>query len=150
VSFRPTTTIHIERPTATGEALEVLQDDANPTSATIGLRVEPAAAGAGIEFRLDVDPRTVPTHIFKTADRFSDLMREHVDQSLRVGRYGWRVTDCIVTMTRCGYYASDGPTKPTKPTARTTAADFRHLMPRVVATALRRAGTVVCEPMLRV
>src|SRR4029079_9034931 len=31
-----------------------------------------------------------------------------------------------------------------------TAADFRHLMPRVVRVALDHAGTVVCDPILRV
>ena len=36
------------------------------------------------------------------------------------------------------------------PTSRTTAADFRHLTPRVLDIALTRAGTVVCEPMVRV
>ena len=150
VTFRATTIIHIERPAGTGEALEVLQDDANPTTATVGLRVEPAAPGTGIEFRLDVDPRTIPTFIYKTADRFKALMREHVERALRTGRYGWQVTDCIVTMNACGSYVGDGATKPTMPMHRTAAADFRHLTPRVVATALQRAGTVVCRPMLRV
>src|SRR5262245_13900553 len=40
VTFRATTTIHIERPARSGEAIELLQDDANPTCATIGLRIE--------------------------------------------------------------------------------------------------------------
>jgi ribosomal protection tetracycline resistance protein len=33
--------------------------------------------------------------------------------------------------------------------ARTTSADFRKLTPRVLRQALERAGTRVCEPMLR-
>jgi ribosomal protection tetracycline resistance protein len=52
-------------------------------------------------------------------------------------------------MTRCGYYASDGPTKPSGGTTRTTAADFRKLTPLVVMRALERAKTAVCEPMIR-
>ena len=120
----------------------MLQDDANPTTATVGLRVEPAAPGTGIEFRLDVDPRTIPTYIYKTADRFKALMREHVERALRTGRYGWQVTDCIVTMNACGYYVGDGATKPTMPMHRTAAADFRHLTPRRLRPALERAGTV--------
>jgi ribosomal protection tetracycline resistance protein len=150
VTFRATRTIHVERPAGTGEAIELLLDDANPTTATVGLRVEPARPGSGITFRLDVDARTVPTHIYKTADRFAGLMREHVEHGLQAGRFGWQVTDCVVTLTRCGYYASDGPRKPTMPTPRTTAADFRRLTPRVLRQALERAGTVVCEPMVRV
>jgi ribosomal protection tetracycline resistance protein len=149
VTFRSTTTIYVERPSGTGEALELLQDDANPYSATVGLRIEPSALDTGVEFRLDVDPRTIPTHIYKTADRFTELMRAHVERALGRGLFGWEVTDCVVTMTQCGYYASDGPRKPTMPTARTTAADFRRLTPRVLRTALVRAGTVVCEPMVR-
>ena len=60
------------------------------------------------------------------------------------------MTDCIVTMTECGYYASDGPTKPVSATPRTTAADFRKLTPLVLMLALERARTVVCEPIMRV
>jgi ribosomal protection tetracycline resistance protein len=150
VTFRATTPIHIERPAGTGEAIELLHDDANPTCATIGLRIEPAAAGTGIEFRLAVDPRTIPTYIYKTVERFTALMRDHVEHRLRAGRYGWQVTDCVVTMHACGYYVGDGATKPTQPMHRTTAADFRRLTPRVLGVALDRAGTVVCEPMFRV
>jgi ribosomal protection tetracycline resistance protein len=60
------------------------------------------------------------------------------------------VIDCVVTVHTCGYYVGDGATKPTQPMHRTTAADFRHLMPRVLGVALDRAGTVVCDPVLRV
>ena len=150
VTFRATTTLHVERVARTGEAIELLQDDANPTCATIGLRIEPAPAGTGIEFALAVDPRTIPTYIYKTGERFTALMREHAERTLRTGRFGWPVTDCIVTMHTCGYYVGDGATKPTQPMHRTTAADFRHLMPRVVRVALDHAGTVVCDPILRV
>ena len=55
VTFRETTTICIERPVGTGEAVEILNAESNPFLATIGLRVEPAPPGSGIEFRLDVD-----------------------------------------------------------------------------------------------
>src|SRR5205823_2022839 len=40
VTFRETTTIYIERPVGTGAALELLQDETNPFSATVGLRIE--------------------------------------------------------------------------------------------------------------
>ena len=148
VAFREATIIHIERPVGTGAARELLQDDANPFSATVGLRIEPASIGSGVEFRFDVDPRMVPLHIYKTTGGFVDRMTQYVGRTLQVGLSGWQVSDCIVTMTDCDYYASDGPTKPTRATPRTTAADFRKLTPIVLMRALRRAETVVCEPMV--
>jgi ribosomal protection tetracycline resistance protein len=149
VTFRPATTIYIERPAGIGSALELLRDDANPFSATIGLRIEPAPAGSGSTFRLDVEPRLVPAYIYKTTERFAQRMTEYVAHTLQRGLFGWEVTDCIVTMTACDYYVGDGPTKPTRPTARTTAAHFRNLTPIVLRRALTRATTVVCEPRMR-
>jgi len=149
VLFRETTTIHVERPIGIGAALELLQDDDNPCSATIGLRIEPAPPGSGITFRLGVEPRLIPLYIYKTADRFIHRMTEHVTGTLHEGLFGWQVTDCIVTMTECGYYTGDGPRKPTRPTPRTTAAHFRERTPIVLIRALTRARTVVCEPRLR-
>jgi ribosomal protection tetracycline resistance protein len=150
VTFRETTTIYIERPAGTGSALEVLQSDDHPYSATIGLRIEPAAAGSGIGFRLDIDPRTIPLYIYKNAASFAQAMTTYVEQTLHAGRCGWQVTDCLVTMTDCAYYVGDGPTKQVLATPRTTSADFRKLTPLVLSQALRRAGTVVCEPMAKV
>jgi len=77
VTFRETTTIYVERPVGTGAALELLQDDANPFSATVGLRIEPAPIGTGVDVRLDVDPRSIPVHIYKTAHHFIDLMTQY-------------------------------------------------------------------------
>jgi ribosomal protection tetracycline resistance protein len=147
VAFRETTTIYVERPAGPAGALEVLQSDDHPYSATIGLRLEPGAPDSGLAFRLDVDPRRLPLYIYKTAGAFSQAMTQYVRHTLEQGLHGWRVTDCAVTMTDCGYYIGDGPTKKVLPTPRTTAADFRKLTPLVLGQALRRAGTVVCEPM---
>jgi ribosomal protection tetracycline resistance protein len=150
-TFRETTTIHVERPAGTGSAVEILQSDEHPYSATVGLTIEPAEADSGVQFRLDVaDPRTIPLYIYKTAGSFVDAMTSYVRQGLHAGRYGWEVTDCLVTMTECGYYVGDGPAKRILATPRTTAADFRKLTPMVLRQALERAGTVVCEPMARV
>ncbi|HEV2369653.1 MAG TPA: translation factor GTPase family protein [Acidimicrobiales bacterium] len=148
VTFRPATTIYIERPRSSGRALELLQSDGNPFSATIGIRVEPGPPASAIDFRLAIDPRTAPTHIYKNIDAFAHSMTEYVHHTLEEGLFGWPVIDCIVTMTDCGYYASDGPTKPTRPTTRTVAADFRKLTPIVLMRALARARTVVCEPVV--
>jgi ribosomal protection tetracycline resistance protein len=76
-------------------------------------------------------------------------MTRHVCRTLREGLYGWEVTDCVVTMDACDYFASDGA-RVQDNTPRSTAADFRKLTPMVLMLALERAATVVCEPMVRV
>jgi ribosomal protection tetracycline resistance protein len=149
-TFRETTMIYIERPLGRASALEVLQSDGHPYSATVGLRVEPGPNGSGVRFRLDFDPRLIPLYIYKTAGHFTDAMTQYVRHTLEKGLYGWQVTDCVVTMDECNYYIGDGPTKRVLPTSRTTAADFRKLTPLVLTEALQRAGTVVCRPMARV
>ena len=110
--FRETTTIHVERPVRCGEAVELLTSDANPHMATLALRVEPGPVGSGVQFRLDVDQRSVPLYIYKTKRLFIDHMTEYICRALRRGLYGWEVTDCAVTLTKCDYYIGDGPTKP--------------------------------------
>ncbi len=149
VIFRETTTIYIERPAGTGSAVEVLQSDDHPYSATVGLTIEPAEPGSGLSFGLQVDPRAIPLYIYKTAGSFAGAMTSYTRDALRSGRHGWQVTDCRVTMTDCGYYVGDGPAKQVLATPRTTAADFRKLTPVVLSEALERAGTVVCQPMTR-
>jgi ribosomal protection tetracycline resistance protein len=148
-TFRETTMICIERPAGAASALQLLQSDDHPYSATVGLHVEPGPAGSGLQFRLGVDPRLVPLYIYKTASHFTHAMTHYVRQALERGLHGWQVTDCVITMNKCGYYVGDGPAKQILPTPRTTAADFRKLTPLVLAEALRQAGTVVCQPMAR-
>jgi ribosomal protection tetracycline resistance protein len=143
VAFHETTPLYVERPEGVGEALEVLGAESNPYEAEIGLRIEPGAD----EFRLRIDPRTAPLYVYKTIEGFEERMGEYVRGALREGRFGWQVVDCLVTMTRCGYAVPDGP--PSKQ-GRSKAVDFRKLAPLVVAQALEAAGTVVCEPTLRV
>jgi ribosomal protection tetracycline resistance protein len=148
VALCDTTPIYIERPVRIGEAVEVLHAESNPYLATIGLRVAPAPAGSGIEFRLAVDTRAIPLFVYKTRASFAQHMEEYVRVALREGLFGWGVDDCIVTMTRCGYSVPDGP--PSQRGPLSTAADFRKLTPIVVRQALERARTVVCEPTERV
>jgi ribosomal protection tetracycline resistance protein len=128
--------ICIERPGATGAALEQLGGPENPFLATVGLRVEPATVGSGVEFRLEAALVTLPLYVYKTVDEFRKAVAETVQSVLQQGLHGWRVTDCVVTMTHSGY---DPP--------GTTAGDFRKLIPLVLMRALQRAGTQVCEPM---
>jgi len=147
VTLGETTPIYVERPLGTGEAIELLHAPTNPFLATIALRVEPGREGSGIEFRLEVDPRTVPLYLYKTLGSFTEHMGEYVRRTLREGLFGWQVTDCVVTMTRCMYSVPDGP--PSRRGPLSTAADFRKLTPIVVMHALSDAGIAVCEPTLR-
>ena len=148
VTFRDTTTICVERPARAAEAIEFLNTDANPFRATIGLRIEPGPPGSGMQFRMRVEPPAMPLYVYKNAENFAASMAGHVRATLREGRYGWQVTDCVVTMFECGYSVADGPPSKRGPTS--SPADFRNLTPLVLMQALDRAGTVVCEPMLRV
>jgi ribosomal protection tetracycline resistance protein len=148
VVFREVTPIYVERPVGTGEAVEVLHAESNPYLATIGLRVEPAPDDSGVEFAADVDPRAAPLYLYKTFESFVERMAEYVCETLRRGPLGWRVTDCLVTMTSCAYSIPDGP--PSRRGPPSTAADFRKLTPLVLMQSLAEAGTVLCEPVVRV
>jgi ribosomal protection tetracycline resistance protein len=148
VAFHKTTPIYIERPKGTGQAVEILHAESNPFLATIGLRVDPAPVGSGLEFRLRVDHTAIPLYIYKTAESFKAHMAEYVWQALRAGLSGWEVADCVVTMTECTYSVPDGP--PSRRGPLSTAADFRKLTPLVLMQALENGGTVVCEPVVRV
>jgi ribosomal protection tetracycline resistance protein len=68
---------------------------------------------------------------------FHTAIEDTVREALRQGLYGWRVTDCTVTLTHSGH-----------PTG-SSAADCRKLTPLVLMRALEQAGTVVCEPVNR-
>ncbi|HEU5187322.1 MAG TPA: translation factor GTPase family protein, partial [Candidatus Saccharimonadales bacterium] len=127
VTFERTQPICIERPIGNGYAVQLLQEESNPTSATVGLHIEPGAPGSGIVFKLDVHPRLVPLYIYKHTGNFTQHMTDYIHQTLKSGLHGLEVTDCIVTMTDCGSYTGDGPAKPFSDTPKTTAADFRKL-----------------------
>jgi ribosomal protection tetracycline resistance protein len=150
VEFHETTTICIERPTATGEAVELLNTPSNPFHADLGLRIEPAAPGSGVEVRVDggVDPRDAPLYIFKTFDSFAEHMDEYVRLALEEGLFGWQVTDCVVTVTKIGYSLADGP--PSRRGPMPTASDLKSLTPLVLGQALEKGGSAVCEPVFRI
>jgi ribosomal protection tetracycline resistance protein len=147
VTFRETTIVCVERPVSTGEAIEIINTDSNPFQATIGLRVEPGPPGSGIEFRTRIEPQAMPLYVYRNAESFTNYMGQYVRRTLREGLFGWRVTDCVVTMTDCGYSVADGPPSKRGPTS--TPTDFRNLTPMVAMRAVDRAGTAVCEPVLK-
>ncbi|MFJ2398509.1 GTP-binding protein [Streptomyces sp. NPDC087843] len=143
VRFRETTPLCVERPVGSGAAVEFNGKDPNPFLATVGLRIDPAPAGSGVEFRLEVELGAMPYAFFKAVE-------DTVGETLTQGIHGWQVTDCTVTMTHSGYsprqsHAHQGFDK----SMSSTGADFRGLTPLVVMDALRAAGTRVYEPMHR-
>jgi ribosomal protection tetracycline resistance protein len=145
-TFRETTTICIERPVEAGSAIELLPEartPATPFLATIGLRIEPAAPDSGVHFQLDVKVGSIPIHVYKTVEAFHEAMERTVLATLSQGIHGWQVTDCTITMTDCGYQA------PPRRWPGTAASDFRLLAPLVLMSALKQAGTMVCEPIHR-
>jgi ribosomal protection tetracycline resistance protein len=147
VAFRDTTMICVERPAGSGEAVEILHAETNPFDATLGYRVEPAEEGSGIEFRLGIGAAVAPLHLYGKLELFGEDMERCVQETLAEGLYGWQVTDCVVTLTRCMYGVADGP--PSK-RASTTQHDYRRLTPLVLMDALAAAGSIVCEPIARV
>jgi ribosomal protection tetracycline resistance protein len=148
--FHETTTICVERPTRAGEAVELLNTPTNPFHADLGLRIEPAAPGSGIALQIDedLDHRDAPLYVFKGFDGFVERMTEYVRLALEEGVYGWRVTDCLITMTKIGYSLADGP--PSRRGPMPTANDLKKLTPVVLLQALEKGGSTVCEPVFRI
>jgi ribosomal protection tetracycline resistance protein len=138
VAFRESTTICIERPAGTGAGVEFM-GGANPFRATVGLRVDPAAAGSGVTFRLEIELGALTSAFLRATE-------ETVRQTLTQGLSGWQVTDITVTLTHSGY-------TPPPPYGwskwSSSAGDFRNLTPLVLMSALSQAGTEVFEPMHR-
>lgn len=123
--FSPTQTVYVERPAGVGEGFEQVATG----NANLGLRVEPGAVGSGIDYRLAVERGWL-------LPSFHAAIEETLPTALDVGPFGWRVTDCVVTLTQSRYCA---PTPP--------AGYFRWLTSVVLRTALQRAGTTVCAPV---
>jgi ribosomal protection tetracycline resistance protein len=143
VTFRPTTSICVERVLAAGAAVQVIGVAPNPFLATVGLRVEPVPVGAGRELDLEVELGSMPPAFFTA-------VREGVDTTLAEGVHGWAVPDARVVMTHSGYYPRQSHAHATFDKAMSsTAADFRSLTRLVLAEALTRARTVVCAPVHR-
>lgn len=141
VTFRESTTIHIERPAGTGSAAELIGK--NPFLATVGLRVDPGPVGSGVRFELAVELGSMPYAFFVAVE-------ETVHTTLSQGLRGWSVTDVLVTMTHSGYWARQSHSHGTfDKSMSSTAGDFRNLTPLVLMAALAEAGTRVYEPMQR-
>jgi ribosomal protection tetracycline resistance protein len=129
--FRESTTICVERPIGTGTAIEYAPD---PFVATVGLRIAPAPIESRVQFRSEVQIGWMPLAYFTAIE-------DGVRTTLQQGLYGWRVTDCTVTLTEATRIREFG--------VAATPAEHRNVAPLVAMAALERAGTQVCEPVHR-
>jgi ribosomal protection tetracycline resistance protein len=130
VQFDETTPICIEQVAGSGEAL---WEPPYPFIARVGLRIEPAPPGTGVDFRLEVDVGSMPAAFFKAVE-------DGVRETLHQGLCGWNVPDALVAMTHVIRY---------RHWAASTPAEHRRLTPLALMQALKRAGTIVCEPIQR-
>jgi ribosomal protection tetracycline resistance protein len=126
--FSPTQTVYVERVSGVGQALEEIGGD-NPFTATVGLRVESGPVDSGVMFTRAVKLGSLPLS-------YHTAIEDTVHATLREGLYGWRVTDCLVTLTHTAYDS-----------VGSTAGDFRGLTPVVLRAALAGAGTTICAPV---
>ncbi|MFD2792336.1 GTP-binding protein [Promicromonospora vindobonensis] len=141
--FGEVRTARQERIVGTGHALEVKSQDGNEFLATIGLRVEPAPAGSGVTFELECERGSMPPAFF-------DAVEGTVRRELARGPVRWPIPDARVVMTHSGYAPRQSHMhQKFNKAMSSTGADFRGLTPRVLAAAVRRAATVVCEPVHR-
>ncbi|WP_067498620.1 translation factor GTPase family protein [Actinoplanes sp. TFC3] len=143
VRFSDTLTACIERVVGTGAAEDRVKERGNPYLAGLGLRIEAAKTGHGIEFRPGIEPGRLPP-------AFIAATEQGVRAALHHGRHGWPVTDCTVTMTSSQYWPRQSkPHQKFDKSISSVAADFRNLAPVVISAALRQAGTRVCHPIER-
>jgi ribosomal protection tetracycline resistance protein len=142
VAFSETSTVYVERPKAPASAVEFIAVAPNPFNATVGLRVEPAVAGSGVTYLREPElAGLMPNAYFRAVE-------ESVHETLQQGIGGWRVIDCVVSMTHAGYWGKHGlGHQDFNKSMSSTGEDFRKLTPLVLATALTRSGSTVCEPI---
>jgi ribosomal protection tetracycline resistance protein len=143
VRFRDTAMICTERLRGTGAAVELIGTDPNPYLATVGLRVEPAPVGSGVDFGLEVELGSMPPAFFTAVET-------SVRSALLHGNHGWEIPDARVRLTHSGYWARQSHAHGTfDKSMSSTAGDFRDLTRVLMARSIARAGTVVCEPIHR-
>ena len=142
--FTESTVICIERPIGVGHAVQYIDTPPNPYLATVGLRIEPAAVDSGVSYTVAGERRGTMPPAFFTA------IAETVPEALQQGRFGWQVTDCLVTLTHTGYWPRQSHAHAVfDKSMSSTAGDFRQLTRVVLRQAVEEAGTMVLEPVSR-
>jgi ribosomal protection tetracycline resistance protein len=96
-----------------------------------------------VDFGLEVELGAMPPAFFTAVETA-------VESSLMHGNHGWQIPDARVRMTRCGYLARQSHMHGTfDKSMSSTAGDFRELTRLLMARAIARGRTVVCEPVHR-
>ena len=137
VSFADSAVLYVERPRRTAEAVVRPNTDETRTRRRSGCgSLRPARIG--IRFVTDAPARDMPLYLFHSVEAFVGSVERHVRRGLASGRHGWRVTDCVVTLTECAYSTADGPPSKRGPTS--TSYDYRQVTPVVGASGARACG----------
>ena len=135
-------------PLRAGYAEEILHAPGNPFLATLGIRIDPAPAGSGIAFRLEVGHQAVPLYIYKNIENFAAAHAavRHRDAAPGPVRLAGHRLHGIADPVR----RTASPTARRRPAGRSAARRTSASSPRWWSwRALRQAGTVVCEPVHR-
>lgn len=138
VDFGPTRVICVETPASRASAVRRRGDPDHHPDYAMEVVVEPAPPGTGTELVVTADRASLPLHVYSTREGFRTAVLGYLGTPLAAGPSGWPVTDLRVVVTASGYQPP-GP----------SPADVRRTTAVVVAEALARAGTVVCEPVDR-
>ncbi len=138
VDFQAPTVICVERPAGRASAIRRMGDPGHLYGYSLGVTVEPGPAESGVELVVTADRLSLPMHVYATLEGFRAALLGYLEEPLAAGPHGWPVTDIRVTVTDSDY-----------PSAGPSAADVRHTLSAVVNDAVKRAGTLVCEPVDR-
>ncbi|WP_275001454.1 elongation factor G [Promicromonospora iranensis] len=135
VEFQETTVVCVERVAGTASATLRMGDPGHQYHYSLGVTVEPAAPGSGVELVVAAPQITLPMHVYGNTEGYRTAVHEYLALPLAVGPHGWPVTDLRVTVVESDY-----------PPAGPRALEVRRTTELVVREAIRRAGTLVCEP----
>ena len=102
-----------------------------PCWAILEFRLEPGPRGSGVTFTSVVPGRDI-------MPRYQHQVRQALPTALSQGRLGWQVTDIRVTLTGGSHHL-----------IHTHPLDFIVATPMAIQDGLRRAGSVLLEPILR-
>ncbi|MEU6248184.1 translation factor GTPase family protein [Glycomyces sp. NPDC047010] len=138
VRFEAVTVVCVERLARRADAAARMGDPGHQYHYSLGVTVEPAAPGSGVELVVAANQITLPMHVYGNADGYRAAIGEYLATPLADGPHGWPVTDLRVTVTDSDY-----------PPAGPRAVDVKRTTETVVREAVRRAGTLVCEPVDR-
>jgi ribosomal protection tetracycline resistance protein len=138
VEFQGTTVVCVERLARAADAAIRMGDPGHQYHYSLGVTVEPAAPGSGVELVVAANQITLPMHVYGNAEGYRTAVREYLAAPLADGPHGWPVTDLRVTVVESDY-----------PPAGPRAVDVKRTTELVVREAIGRAGTLACEPVDR-